>query len=754
MNKKILLSIMLVLAMPLNAGIFSLIKRFAVQVQNKIRRIQKPPGSYALTCRNCKVTNNVLTCECKKRNQAYIPASLALANMQNPDIENINGQLRNKNHNNVSVIPSNIPIIPSNVPAVPNNIPESNTVENNVSKGGFVNELRGWKNYLLPSSSTSKLDVALTTLRKAYCLKGCNNFKNKDTVNFPLTDNKAIKQQVQQQNALVAQVRLSSDICNEEKAFKQKRLVHVKQSLQKMLGKELAHVPTIAVCASGGGYRAMIGTLGLYEGLSEQNSNGSRWIDCITYASCLSGSTWFTMPRAMGAPIGAIKDGYKKYSGSLVKNPLNKNRFKYGKGDSYFDESQAANDNIMRLFVWGIPISLPVLYGGRVAHTVLASFDDPKIHAQYNTAIGFPKQSRQQMLISQTKNYIEQSNCSTFPMPIGTMAAPLASQSMAETQKTKSTPYLWAEVTPYEVGFDYYANNALTGAYIPTWASGRKFNTTDKRWFKWARKKREAELKSTNNAPEITAGTFLGIFGSAFNASAKDGLRIFFDFHQGASGVKGVVAKIVNKVLTLQNPFSVFLPGGNTRVFPAELLNHAALEPNSPFYGSGNWVVVDAGVAGNLPFWPLLKKGREVDVIISFDLSDNVSQGSTALIEAERLARNRNIPFPIIEKSSEYAKRTTQWVTVFDQYPVGMNGPIVINLSLVDNPNGKPVYYISAGKQVPFFIKECFKGDCKTSNFDYTAASIDGLSALGKAIAQSAAPYIKASLEKVKHKHV
>ncbi|MFT6765248.1 MAG: phospholipase A2 [Alteromonas naphthalenivorans] len=590
------------------------------------------------------------------------------------------------------------------------------------SGSSFVDTVQGFTH----STFTTKLHSVLSQFRKGYCLvKPCRKIRKKLFDNFPLTTDLIVKTQVKKNNKTVARLRSSASLCDQEVQFQKKRLVHVQKSLGQVFGKKVADAlgekaPTIAICASGGGYRAMIGTLGMYEGFTD-----NKFIDCVTYASCLSGSTWFTFPRALGAPVEAIKDGYKRYAGSLSK--LSKKKFKYAP-----HESQLVNDNITRSFLFNVPISLPTIYGARVAHTVFAAFDDLEIRKKYPKDTNFPFQSRQQMLISQTKNYIEQSNCSTFPMPIGTMVSPLSS-SKAKAQKTKLTPYLWAEVTPYEIGFDYYDKKTLTGAYVPTWASGRTFIGKGGSSFK-----KHTYFESKNFAPELEAGTFMGIFGSAFNASAADGMRMFFDFQKNASGVKGLAAKIYSFVVLGSAPFKVFLPGKNTRVFPAELPNYA-VKPNPVIPANQSyWTVADAGLAGNLPFLPLLKKDRNVDIIIAFDLSNNIIEGSDALVKAEELANNRNIPFPIIKKSPKYQQRKSQWVTVFDEYSKGQQGPIIINLSLLDYPKGK-------GPK-GFSLKECFKGECKTANFDYSPKNVDGLSALGKAIAQSAIPAIEKAL--------
>jgi hypothetical protein len=644
---------------------------------------------------------------------------------------------------------------------------------------------QGVVNYATHSSSTTKLNNAIAAFRGTYCTgkwafgkkeNNCDAQQAQYTQEFPMTDDPQVKQQAHAHDDEVAYLRSSAGLCDDEEDFRVKRLTHVARCLRRVFGEEVAggpnaSTPTIAICASGGGHRAMIGTLGMYEAFSRNDDEPDKpaFIDCVTYASCLSGSSWFTMPRAMGAPIQALKDGYKKYAlipgdvkalPSLKSNPLVRfqsktypEHFNFEGDDyyySYFNEREATYANIMRLFLWRLPISMVTLYGEIIAHMTLSPFDDPAIHQKYEVR-GYPKQSRQQMTLSQIKNYI--GDGTTFPYPIGTMVSGI-SQKTARNQHTKDMHYIWGEASPYEVGFDYYHNGLLTGAYVPTWASGRKFGqkTSDGKgnvsWTTaWWSRNSDTQYGSKNFAPELTAGTFLGIFGSAFAVSVGDLVRMTFKTNPGAGGVQGAVGTIIDLVSKMPSTgiLGQVVPGKDTRLLPAELPNYG-VKPGSPFAGQDYCTWVDAGIAGNLPFWPLLKQDRHVDIIIAFDLSSNAAQGSGALLAAEKLARTRNAPFPIVGQSPEYAKRNRQWVTVFDQYPEGQSGPIVINLSLIDYPDGK-------GPD-GFSLEKCFyDGDknCDTFNFRYSPENVDGLAALGKTIAQSAMPQIRAAVQKSIH---
>lgn len=90
-----------------------------------------------------------------------------------------------------------------------------------------------------------------------------------------------------------AAVRVDSSLASQEINVINKRLVFNKAAQEKLLGVNLNDNQTlkIAFCASGGGYRAMICTLGFLIGAQEIGL-----LDCTLYTSTLSGSTWAVGP--------------------------------------------------------------------------------------------------------------------------------------------------------------------------------------------------------------------------------------------------------------------------------------------------------------------------------------------------------------------------------------------------------------------------------------------------------------------------
>jgi len=91
---------------------------------------------------------------------------------------------------------------------------------------------------------------------------------------------------------LEANVRISAELCDEEKAFVQKRKLHTRKALARYLNVyeweiHPDDVPTIAMCGSGGGLRALVAGASSYHAAQE-----TGLFDCVTYTAGVSGSCW------------------------------------------------------------------------------------------------------------------------------------------------------------------------------------------------------------------------------------------------------------------------------------------------------------------------------------------------------------------------------------------------------------------------------------------------------------------------------
>lgn len=215
------------------------------------------------------------------------------------------------------------------------------------------------------------------------------------------------------------QVRLSNDICDQEKAFIQKREKRVKKALKKIIGPVSGdNIPHVAIMGSGGGYRALIG---YWAALDALNKIGI-WNTCM-YASGVSGSTWL-----LSALYGSEKslDTFTDYlQPRLKKNLLKQNIYK----THTMRKLLHRKPDFTMVDIWGMLISKALL--------------DVDSSMGLNTKL------------SNIAPFIDNGS-----MPLYICTA--VHRGMKEVK--------WFEYTPYEVGSQDYE------AYIPARYAGARFN--------------------------------------------------------------------------------------------------------------------------------------------------------------------------------------------------------------------------------------------------------------------------------------
>lgn len=214
------------------------------------------------------------------------------------------------------------------------------------------------------------------------------------------------------------------EMCSAEKAFIEKRSPVVKEAVEKLVHKDIPenNVPKIGMCFSGGGFRAMILTLGFLQAAQE-----TGLLDATMYMTGLSGSTWAL------APWIASKKDLNTYIHELST--------KISGGLDHIDDPNELI-HLLRIIVGKLLtkqfISAMDVYGAVLANTLLKDLGSNRFYAT----------------ISDTHAYLDDGR---LPLPIYTAVA------------TMDGPYEWMEFTPYEVG------NLACQSYIPLWAYGRKF---------------------------------------------------------------------------------------------------------------------------------------------------------------------------------------------------------------------------------------------------------------------------------------
>ena len=220
-------------------------------------------------------------------------------------------------------------------------------------------------------------------------------------------------------------VRSGSDLCREEKIYIDQRKKHVRAKLETLCDTKLTteHVPTIAICCSGGGFRAMFATLGFISGAAE-----TGLLDYVTYAAFLSGSSWFSTSWILSKkPI------------ELFKNDL----LSSGEGGLFRNSKTAINayKNLIHIKkTYHQPTSLVDLYGCLIANKILAYCGNQRFDVPF----------------SECAKTIDSK---LLPFPIST-AVYLSEQN----------EYEWMEFSPYEIGSPHL------NTFIPSAAFGKTFH--------------------------------------------------------------------------------------------------------------------------------------------------------------------------------------------------------------------------------------------------------------------------------------
>ncbi|KAH6673790.1 putative cytosolic phospholipase A2 zeta [Halenospora varia] len=420
-----------------------------------------------------------------------------------------------------------------------------------------------------------------------------------------------------------ASVRVSSELCDEEKKFLQRRKGITTTALAKYLGipEEDVHpddVPTIAMVGSGGGLRALVAGTGSMLATSE-----AGLFDCVTYTAGVSGSCWLQAlyhSSLGGRRLDKMVDHLKARIGVHIAYPP----------AAFASLNQApTNKFLLSGFVEkmkGDPdadFGLVDVYGLLLAARLLI----PKGEIGCND---------RDLKISNQRDYIKHGE---HPMPIYTAVRheiPILEES-SELEKVTGSPsnatkarakkeayFQWMEITPYELFCEEFA------AGIPTWAIGRKFENG-----------RDVAPDETGlNLPELRLSLLLGIFGSAFCATLSHYYKEVRPLVKGLTGFGGLDEMIEGKNEDLSkvhpiNPASIpnFVYGMDGR-----------LPETTPegIYKNTHLQLMDAGMSNNLPIYPLLRPGRDVDVLIAFDASADVKTDNWLAV-ADGYARQRGI---------------------------------------------------------------------------------------------------------------
>ncbi|MGA9530897.1 MAG: hypothetical protein WBQ73_03360 [Candidatus Babeliales bacterium] len=231
-----------------------------------------------------------------------------------------------------------------------------------------------------------------------------------------------------------AHVRVSQSISAEEEQFIRKRRTKTRKALERFLGmsstdslfKSDDDVPSIALVCSGGGYRAMLCTLGALCGAEDIGL-----LDTVMWLVGLSGSTWVNA-RWMSTQKNV----------RLVANDLYKVITK-GLESLTRSEFETMVDTLLLAWALEEPITIVDIYGYLLANRLFNDFGNRK----------------NMLYLSDQVHMIKNAD---RPFPLYAAINPIMHNGNPSA--------IWLEFNPYEIG------SAGLHCFIPSWAYGRTFS--------------------------------------------------------------------------------------------------------------------------------------------------------------------------------------------------------------------------------------------------------------------------------------
>ena len=412
-----------------------------------------------------------------------------------------------------------------------------------------------------------------------------------------------------------ARVRISTELCQEEQSFLHKRRRETTKALASYLGvpeKEIhpEDVPIIAMCGSGGGLRALVA--GASSFLSTQEDG---LFDCVTYTAGVSGSCW--LQTLYFSSIG------KQNCHNIIEHLKQRIGVHIGYPPALFDSLAQAPTNKYLLSgfvekfrgVSNADFGLVDIYGMALAARLLVP------NAELRTNFYDLKVSNQRIYTDEGKTPLPIYTAVRHEIP-GQTGYATAEDKKNSMEKKHFDWFQWFEWTPYE----FFCEEINAG--IPTWAVGRKWDAGQTVW-------RENGLA----LPELKIPLYIGIWGSAFCASLSHYFKEIRPMLV-AAGMSGLA-----ELVDARDDDLVKVHPIDPAVIPNFALGlRTSLPPSCPesMHNVEHLQLMDAGMANNLPIYPLLRPGRDVDVIITFDASADV-RGDNWIGVVDGYARQRGI---------------------------------------------------------------------------------------------------------------
>ncbi|KAI9765338.1 MAG: hypothetical protein M1840_007418 [Geoglossum simile] len=417
-----------------------------------------------------------------------------------------------------------------------------------------------------------------------------------------------------------AAVRVSNDLCDEEKSFLRKRREFTRAALAKYLDLPDGEVhpddvPIIAMCGSGGGLRALVAGTGSYLAATE-----AGLFDCVTYTAGVSGNCWLQSlyySSLAGQKFEKLVDHLKARLGvHIAFPPTALNLLNTAPTNKYLLRGLVEQLN-------GDPDGergLVDIYGLLLAARLLVPRGELDVRDV-------------DLKVSSQRAHVD---TGLAPMPIYTAVRheiPLDAIADTETLSHTSSDgikerakreawFQWFEFSPYEMWCEELE------AGIPTWAVGRQFQDG-----------KNILRENGLGLPERKLPSLMGIWGSAFCATLSHYYKEVRPVLSGMGfgGLDRMIGERNNDLIKIHpiNPASI----------PNYVLGMKDQLPSTcpgSIFKATRLQLMDAGMSNNLPIYPLLRPGRNVDIVIAFDASANIKTENW-LSQVDGYARQRGI---------------------------------------------------------------------------------------------------------------
>ncbi|KAJ3113551.1 hypothetical protein HDU96_003288 [Phlyctochytrium bullatum] len=432
-----------------------------------------------------------------------------------------------------------------------------------------------------------------------------------------------------------ATVSEENTISEEELKFQQDRRRFGREAFAKFIGvpPELVDeqdVPNIAVCGSGGGLKAMLGTTGYLKGMENEGL-----YDAVMYLSGVSGSCWTLSNLYREAVQCSPRTLAELFEATLNNFP----------GEPIYLQETLLVDPLVRV---------PLLFGGMVSKRlsglprgvveVYSAFmqshffstdpiwtpNDFKLSLQYRFCQGGKAPLPIHTAIRHERPWLARKDKETVaPAPGEQDVYEQHELDDMEARKNdveqRRAWWQWFELSPLQVGCDELK------VWIPTWSFGRRFKGG----------------KSIDKVPEQSFSMIVGMVASAMTAPWQTTCETL-----GRTDPKSWIgSRIRNRALKM------LAPDAPTTV--KEVLSM------HPFHSAYNWnplfkirpgphppglinseriQLIDAGADNNQPLYPFVRPGRNVDVIFVLDSSEDVER-NIVTIDIENFGNRRGLKF-------------------------------------------------------------------------------------------------------------